>query len=106
MASEDGAPARRHPIRNFIIMPEFQWPYIVRLLALINMAGILMARSVCAVFWWRYGGVMGAAHDGAELVNEGILGAVLQENLMDVLVPAFIVANIVSLGVGLWAALY
>jgi methyl-accepting chemotaxis protein len=97
---------RRHPIRNFIILPELQWPYIVRLLAMINMAGVLMAGAVCALFYFRFGPALRGAPDGIEMVNDGIMGALLQENLMDILVPAFVIADVVSLAIGLVIALY
>jgi methyl-accepting chemotaxis protein len=95
---------KRRPIKNFIILPELQWPYIVRLLALINMAGVLMAVTICLLFYWRF--APGFDADGVEAANEGLMGALLQENLMDILVPAFVIADFVSLGVGLWVSLY
>jgi methyl-accepting chemotaxis protein len=104
--SDEGSRRKRHPIKNFIIMPELQWPYIVRLLALINLAGVLMAVTICFLFYWRFAPTLNADPDGLEMINDGVMGALLQENLMDILVPAFIIADFVSLGIGLWVSLY
>jgi len=101
-------PARnpRHPIRNFIILPEVQWPYIIRLLAVVNLAGVVMATAICALFYLHYH----SQDAGALMTNDaGSVSAVeslVEENLMDVIVPAFVIADVVSLAVGLALSLY
>lgn len=107
MTSNHGAPAKRRPIRNFIILPELQWPYIIRLLALVNLSGVLMATTICALFYFRYEtGPMTDSEQGLELVNENMMTALVEENLMDVIIPAFVISDVVSLLIGLWIALY
>jgi methyl-accepting chemotaxis protein len=107
MTSKIGTQAKRHPIRNFIILPELQWPYIIRVLALVNLAGVLMATTLCALFYLRYdSGPMGDSELGADLVNESPMSALMEENLMDVVIPAFVISEVVSLAIGLWLALY
>lgn len=107
MTSNHGNQAQRHPIRNFIILPDLQWPYIIRVVALVNLAGVLMATTICALFYLRYQG--GAAADspaGMELVNENMMEVLVEENLMDVIIPAFVISDIVSVFIGLILALY
>jgi nitrogen fixation/metabolism regulation signal transduction histidine kinase len=41
-----------------------------------------------------------------EMVNENMMGALVEENLMDVVIPAFVISDVVSLLIGLWLALY
>lgn len=107
MTSNGDAPAKRHPIRNFIILPDLQWPYIIRMLALVNLAGVLMAVTICALFYLRYeNGAMADSEQGMEMVNENMMGALVEENLMDVIIPAFVISDVVSLLIGLWIALY
>lgn len=99
--------AKRHPIRNFIILPDLQWPYIIRVLALVNLAGVLMATTICALFYYRYeSGPMTDSEAGMEMVNENMMSALVEENLMDVIIPAFVISDVVSLLIGLWLALY
>ncbi|MDB5048895.1 MAG: hypothetical protein JWO30_1966 [Fibrobacteres bacterium] len=107
MAEKTFPKVKRHPIRNFIIMPELQWPYIIRLLAIVNLAGVLMATSICALFYFRYAGSFsGGAGAGVDMVNAGLMDVLVEENLMDVVVPAFVIADVVSLAIGLWLSLY
>ena len=104
MAEKTVSVRKRHPIRNFIIMPELQWPYIIRLLAIVNMAGVLMATSICALFYFHYVGAYGSeAIPG--LADSGPVNTV-EDNLMDVIVPAFVIGDLVSLAIGLWLSLY
>lgn len=106
MAEKPIPRVKRHPIRNFIIMPELQWPYIIRLLAIVNLAGVLMATTICALFYLRYdSGPQGDPH-ASDMVSSGLMEAMVEENLMDVIVPAFVVADLVSLAIGLWLSLY
>lgn len=107
MTSNGETSVKRHPIRNFIILPELQWPYIIRMLALVNLAGVLMATTICALFYLRYeAGPMADSEQGMEMVNENMMGALVEENLMDVIIPAFVISDVVSLIIGLWIALY
>src|SRR6267142_1759681 len=101
MAEKTFPKVKRHPIRNFIIMPDLQWPYIIRLLAIVNLAGVLMATSICALFYFRYMGSPLGAQD-ADMVNASLMNVMVEENLMDVIVPAFVIADVVSLVIGLW----
>lgn len=105
MAEKTYPAVKRHPIRNFIIMPDLQWPYIIRLLAIVNFAGVLMATSICALFYFRYTGNPVTPQD-ADLVNAGVMDLMVEDNLMDVIVPAFVIADLVSLAIGLWLSLY
>jgi methyl-accepting chemotaxis protein len=97
---------KRHPIRNFIIMPELQWPYIIRLLAIVNLTGVLMATSICALFYLRYNASPLGGAESPDMVSSGLMDVMVEENLMDVIVPAFVVADLVSLAIGLWLSLY
>lgn len=106
MAEKPFPKVKRHPIRNFIIMPELQWPYIIRLLAIVNLAGVLMATSICALFYMRYTAGPPDGADGSDMISSGLMNALVEENLMDVIVPAFVVADVVSLAIGLWLSLY
>ncbi|HKP94337.1 MAG TPA: methyl-accepting chemotaxis protein [Fibrobacteria bacterium] len=106
MAEKTRPVRKRHPIRNFIILPELQWPYIIRLLAIVNLAGVLMAISICALFYYRYSGIPLGGPDGADMINSGVMNTMVEENLMDVMVPAFVIADLVSLAIGLWLSLY
>ncbi len=107
MAEKSHARFKRRPIRNFIIMPEVQWPYIIRLLAIVNLAGVLMATTICAVFYFRYNsGALTAGAGSGDMVNQSLMGVLVEENLLDVIIPAFIIADIVSLAIGLWLSLY
>jgi len=103
MAEKTETRHKRHPIRNFIILPELQWPYIIRLLAVVNLAGVVMATSICALFYLRYSG---GNTDGADMINAGIVEVMVEENLMDVVVPAFVIADLVSLAIGMAVSLY
>jgi methyl-accepting chemotaxis protein len=104
MAEKTPSRHKRHPIRNFIILPELQWPYIIRLLAVVNLAGVVMATSICALFYFRYSGGDGAT--GSDMVNAGLMEVMVEENLMDVVVPAFVIADLVSLAIGMAVSLY
>lgn len=106
MAEKNHPKIKRHPIRNFIIMPELQWPYIIRLLAIVNLAGVLMATSICALFYMRYNSNPLGGPGASDMVSPGLMDALVEENLMDVIVPAFVVADLVSLAIGLWLSLY
>ena len=108
MAEKTYPKHKRHPIRNFIILPELQWPYIIRLLAIVNLAGVLMATSICALFYLRYSGspLGGQEASGVDMVNAGLMDVLVEENLMDVIVPAFVIADLVSLAIGMWLSLY
>ncbi|MDB5102633.1 MAG: Methyl-accepting chemotaxis protein McpB, partial [Fibrobacteres bacterium] len=108
MSEKTPPKVKRHPIRNFIIMPELQWPYIIRLLAIVNLAGVLMATSICALFYFRYNAspLGGQETAGIDMVNAGLMDVLVEENLMDVVVPAFVIADLVSLAIGLWLSLY
>lgn len=94
---------KRHPIRNFIILPELQWPYIIRLLAVVNLAGVVMATSICVLFYLRYSGIDA---DGNDMISAGLVEVMVEENLMDVVVPAFVIADVVSLLIGVVVSLY
>ncbi len=88
-------------------MPELQWPYIIRLLAIVNLTGVLMATSICALFFHSYQGrALGVEDGGADMVNIGMMDVLVEENLMDVIIPAFVIADLVSLVIGLWLSLY
>jgi methyl-accepting chemotaxis protein len=87
-------------------MPEVQWPYIIRLLAVVNLAGVMMATTICALFYAHYHGDGSGAPAAGEMINSGAMESLLEENLMDVVVPAFVVADLVSLAVGLGLSLY
>lgn len=107
MSPKIGGKAQRRPIRNFILLPELQWPYIIRILALLNLAGVLMATTICALFYFRYNAPI--EEEAAAVLADGdgeAMGNILEENLMDVIVPAFVISDVVSLAIGLWAALY
>lgn len=106
MAEKTPVRHKRRPIRNFIIMPEVQWPYIIRLLAVVNLAGVVMATTICALFYLHYHGAGSAAPESTDMVNVGLMESLVEENLMDVIVPAFVVADLVSLAVGLALSLY
>jgi methyl-accepting chemotaxis protein len=106
MAGKTPGRRKRHPIRNFIILPELQWPYIIRLLAVVNLAGVVMATMICALFYLRYHGSGSGAPAAGEMVNVGMMESLVEENLMDVVVPAFVVADLVSLAIGLALSLY
>jgi methyl-accepting chemotaxis protein len=106
MAEKTFPRVKRHPIRNFIIMPELQWPYIIRLLAIVNLAGVLMATSICALFYMRYNASPLGGPDTSDMVSSGLMDIMVEENLMDVIVPAFVIADLVSLAIGLWLSLY
>jgi nitrogen fixation/metabolism regulation signal transduction histidine kinase len=107
MAEKTAPRHKRHPIRNFIIMPDLQWPYIIRLLAIVNLSGVLMATSICALFYFRYhAGPLGGLEAGGDMVNAGMMDVLVEENLMDVIVPAFVIADLVSLAIGLFLSLY
>src|SRR5688572_8086020 len=105
MTSSGETPAKRHPIRNFIILPDLQWPYIIRMLALVNLAGVLMATTVCALFYLRYGNGTLAGEPGME-TDGNLTNEIVVENLMDVIIPAFVISDVVSLLIGLGLALY
>ena len=104
MAEKTPARRKRHPIRNFIILPELQWLYIIRLLAVVNLAGVVMATSICALFYFRY--TTGGDATGSDMVSAGLMEVMVEENLMDVVVPAFVIADMVSLAIGLAVSLY
>ena len=87
-------------------MPELQWPYIIRLLAVVNLSGVLMAMTICLVFYYRYHTNLFGGQVLSDSVNPGFMGLMAEENLMDVVVPAFVIADVVSLLVGLWVSLY
>jgi methyl-accepting chemotaxis protein len=106
MAEKPLAPFKRRPIRNFILMPEVQWPYIIRLLAVVNLAGVMMATTICVLFYAHYHGSGSGAPAASELIDAGAMESLVEENLMDVVVPAFVVADLVSLVVGLGLSLY
>ncbi len=106
MAEKNVPDRKRHPIRNFIIMPDVQWPYIIRLLAIVNMAGVLMATSICALFYFHYIGGHAGMESGADMINAGAMDVLVEDNLMDVIVPAFVIGDLVSLAIGLWLSLY
>jgi methyl-accepting chemotaxis protein len=106
MAENTPSKHKRHPIRNFIILPELQWPYIIRLLAVVNLAGVVMATSICALFYFRYSGGNAAGATGSDMVNAGMMEVLVEENLMDVVVPAFVIADLVSLAIGMAVSLY
>jgi nitrogen fixation/metabolism regulation signal transduction histidine kinase len=107
MNPKNGTLFKRKPIRNFIILPDLQWPYIIRVLALVNLAGVLMATTICALFYLRYqSSPVADSEQGMEMVNENMMGALVEENLMDVVIPAFVISDVVSLLIGLWLALY
>jgi methyl-accepting chemotaxis protein len=106
MTEKNPAPNPRRPIRNFIILPEVQWPYIVRLLAIVNLAGVLMATAICALFYMHYHGQGAVALVTADMVNADSMESMVEENLMDVIVPAFVIADLVSLAIGLVLSLY
>jgi methyl-accepting chemotaxis protein len=97
---------KRRPIRNFIIMPDVQWPYIIRILAIVNLAGVLMATSICALFFFRYQANLMGGQEGTEGLSDSAMSMLMEENLMDVIIPGFIIADVVSLVIGLWLALY
>ncbi|MBW8889443.1 MAG: methyl-accepting chemotaxis protein [Fibrobacteres bacterium] len=101
-------PARnpRHPVRNFIILPEFQWPYIIRLLAVVNLAGVVMAMAICTLFYLHYHAQDAGALMPGDAGSLNTMESLLEENLMDVIVPAFVIADVVSLAVGLALSLY
>jgi methyl-accepting chemotaxis protein len=40
------------------------------------------------------------------MVSTGLMDVLVEENLMDVIVPAFVIADVVSLAIGLWLSLY
>lgn len=106
MAESQSAPLKRHPIRNFIILPELQWPYIIRLMAIVNLTGVVMATAICALFYWRYrSGPLGQDLSG-DMVNQGVVDVLVEKNLMDVILPAFLIADLVSLAIGMGLALY
>ncbi|MEO7426627.1 MAG: methyl-accepting chemotaxis protein [Fibrobacteria bacterium] len=101
--AESNVPNRvRHPIRNFIIMPEVQWPYIIRLLAMVNIAGVLMAMSICALFYFSLSG----DPSGVEGASGLALDPLVEDKLMEIVVPAFVIGDLVSLAIGLWLSLY
>lgn len=107
MTSNPETKVKRHPVRNFIILPDLQWPYIIRVLALVNLAGVLMATTICALFYLRYqSGPLTDSASGMDMVNENMMSALVEENLMDVIIPAFVISDVVSLLIGLWLALY
>lgn len=106
MAEKNQTRRKRRPIRNFIILPELQWPYIIRLLAVVNLAGVLMATAICALFYARYHGAVAEGPGADDMVSAGLMEALVEENLMDVVVPAFVVADLVSLAIGLGLSLY
>lgn len=106
MAEKKAARNPRRPIRNFIILPEVQWPYIIRLLAVVNLAGVVMATVICALFYMHYHGDAAGAVAANDAVNGNSMESLLEENLMDVIVPAFVVADLVSLAIGLALSLY
>ena len=87
-------------------LPELQWPYIIRLLAIVNLAGVLMATSICALFYLRYNANPLGDADASDMVSSGLMDVLVEENLMDVIVPAFVIADLVSLAIGLWLSLY
>lgn len=106
MAENTAPKFKRRPIRNFIIMPEFQWPYIIRILAIVNLSGVLMATTICMVFYFRYHASPLGGQEGVDMVNQSLMGVLVEENLMDIVVPAFVIADLVSLAIGLWLSLY
>ena len=97
--------ANRHPIKNFIIFPELQWPYIIRILALVNLSGVVMAMSICVLFYFHYqpSEISGGSGD---LIHRNLKGIMLEQGLLDALIPAFIIADLVSLAIGLVMSLY
>jgi methyl-accepting chemotaxis protein len=97
---------KRHPIKNFILMPELQWPYIIRILALVNLSGVLMATTICVLFYMRYEPVSSSAAEGLDMVNQNLMGVMIEQSLLDALIPAFIIADVVSLVIGLVLSLY
>lgn len=106
MAKSHPAPAKRKPIRNFILLPELQWPYIIRLMAIVNLTGVVMATAICALFYWQYQTEPLGPGIAGDMVNEGVVGVLVEKTLMDVIIPAFIIADIVSLAIGMGLALY
>ena len=106
MSEQIGSRRPRRPIRNFIIMPEVQWPYIIRLLAMVNMTGVLMATSICALFYFQNRGMDSGAEAAAGTANAGLQEALGDGRLMDLIIPAFVIGDLVSLGIGLWLSLY
>jgi methyl-accepting chemotaxis protein len=106
MAEKTQSPFKRRPIRNFIVMPEVQWPYIIRLLAVVNLAGVMMATTICVLFYAHYHGNGSGAPAAGDLLNADAVDSLVEENLMDVVVPAFVVADMVSLAIGLGLSLY
>ena len=97
---------KRRPIRNFIILPEFQWPYIIRLLAIVNLTGVLMATTICTLFYYRYHASPIGDATGTDMISLSLMSILVEENLMDVVIPAFVIADVVSLALGLWLSLY
>src|SRR5690606_25001624 len=106
MAESPSAPLKRHPIRKFIILPELQWPYIIRLMAIVNLAGVVMATAICALFYRRYSADPLGGEAVGDMVNEGVVSVLVEKNLMDVILPAFVIADLVSLAIGMGLALY
>jgi methyl-accepting chemotaxis protein len=68
----------------------------------VNLAGVVMATIICALFYWHYRG----DDPGALVANANLAESLVEENLMDVIVPAFVVADLVSLAIGLVLSLY
>ena len=100
--SEISTPSKkRHPIKNFILLPELQWPYIIRVLAMVNLSGVLMATCICGLFYLRY-----QTGEGVDPAARSAMSLLVEENLMDVVIPAFVISDVVSLAIGLWLALY
>lgn len=97
---------KRRPIRNFILLPDFQWPYIIRLLALINISGVIMATTISALYYYRYHGNPYGDPTGLDMAEQGFLDMLGDETLLDVIIPAFGIADVVSLALGLWLSLY
>ncbi len=106
MAEKTNSKFKRRPIRNFIILPEFQWPYIIRLLAVVNLTGVLMATTICTLFFYRYHASPVGDAAGTDMISANLMSILVEENLMDVVIPAFVIADVVSLALGLWLSLY
>jgi len=100
MSTKKVLPYKRHPIKNFIIVPGVQWAHVIRMMSMTLLTSITTLVIVAGVYYFKFGsGYFYYLEDQAE-------GLVIRHNIWNLVLPSALPALFLTVILSAYISLY
>lgn len=93
-------PYKRHPIKNFIIMPRIQWEYIFKMMAMVSVTSMGTLLVVIIVYYAKF------RTGYFYFLTDNMGGPIIKHTIWGLVIPSAVPAILLAILLGLYISLY